>query len=190
MTHAQATGPVPQPLRPVALPELRLQAAGHHWEVDQAIAGLESLTPVRGELRAVHHGTVLEVEGQVATIVTLRCDRCLGHFNHPLEAEAKEILELNSELPGEQLPSATPANPLGRGSPSFNGPILPNGEDLDDRLDPLGHFDPERWIFEQLSLRLPQVTRCGADCPGPVTWSSEAVAPDPRWAALQGLQGS
>ena len=189
MNPAQAAGPAPQPLRPVALPELRLQADGRHWDVDQSIHGLESLTPVRGELRAIHHGMVLEVEGQIATIVTLRCDRCLGSFNHPLAAEAKEILELNRELPGE-LAIAPPANPLGRMSPSFNGPLLPNGEDLDDRLDPLGHFDPERWIFEQLSLRLPQVTRCGADCPGPATWSSESVIPDPRWAALQGLQGS
>ena len=40
-------------------------------------------------------------------------------------------------------------------------------EVLDDRLDPRGAFDPERWLFEQLSLQLPVVNRCGADCPGP-----------------------
>jgi len=189
VTPSQAAGPAPQPLRPVALPELRLQARGLQWEVDQPIAGLETLTPVRGKLRAIHHGTVLEVQGEVATIVTLRCDRCLGRFNHPLEAGAREILELKSALPGE-LPTAITTRLLEQIPPSFNGPLLPDSEDLDDRLDPLGRFDPERWLFEQLSLRLPQVSRCGADCPGPATWSSAAGAQDPRWAALQGLQSS
>ena len=64
------------------------------------------------------------------------------------------------------------------------------GIELDERLDPQGRFDPERWIFEQLNLRLPLVNRCGADCPGPARWSSESGAPDPRWSALRGLKPS
>ena len=48
-------------------------------------------------------------------------------------------------------------------------------------------FDPERWLFEQLSLQLPLVNRCGADCPGPARWSSDPAAGDPRWAALARL---
>ena len=82
----------PPPLRPVSLPELRLLAAPRHWEVNQPIAGLESLTPVRGLLTAHHHSGVLEVEGEVDTIVTLRCDRCLNLFNQALRAEAHELL--------------------------------------------------------------------------------------------------
>ena len=171
MNPPRAAVPAGQPLRPVPLPELRLLAEGRHWPVDQPIDGLESLTPVRGELRAIHHGTVLEVEGRVATIVTLRCDRCLGHFNHPLDASAHELLELRQEAPAR--PGMGPI------------PLLPEAEDLDDRLDPQGRFDPQRWLFEQLSLQLPLVNRCGADCPGPARWGSEAPAVDPRWAALQ-----
>ena len=66
--------------------------------------------------------------------------------------------------------------------------LAPGGEDLDDRLDPSGQFDPEQWLFEQLSLRLPLVNRCGAECPGPATWSSETDGGDPRWAALRSLR--
>ena len=102
------------PLRPVALTELRLLAAPRHWEVNQPIAGLESLTPVRGQLTAQHHSGVLEVAGAVETIVTLRCDRCLNHFNQALRAEAHELLELApagvGPAPGGTLPH--PARPL------------------------------------------------------------------------------
>lgn len=171
MNPPRAADPAGPPLRPAPLPELRLLAEGRHWPVNQAIEGLESLTPVRGELRAVHHGTVLEVEGRAATIVTLRCDRCLAHFNHPLEASARELLELRQDTAGR--PETGPI------------PLVPEGEDLDDRLDPQGCFDPERWLFEQLSLQLPLVNRCGADCPGPARWGSETAVPDPRWAALR-----
>jgi uncharacterized protein len=62
--------------------------------------------------------------------------------------------------------------------------------ECDDRLDPAGFFDPQRWIFEQLSLQLPLVNRCGSDCPGPDRWSSEDSEVDPRWAALRHLSTS
>ena len=173
-------------LRPVSLTELRLLAAPRHWDVNQPIAGLESLTPVRGQLSARHHSGVLEVQGTVETIVTLRCDRCLNHFNQALRAEAHELLELATAAggpgPGGALPhTSRPLDPT---------EITPAGDDLDDRLDPDGDFDPERWLFEQLSLRLPLVNRCGADCPGPATWSSDGEDGDPRWAALRSLRES
>lgn len=178
MSATPAAASSPPPLRPVPLPELRLQSEARIWQVDQAIAGLESLTPVRGELRAQHHQTVLEVQASLATIVTLCCDRCLGHFNHPLQAEVRELIELRD---ARQDPSAV----------SGQVAALEEGADgLDEQLDPQGRFDPEQWIYEQLSLRLPQVNRCGADCPGPAVWSSEPAAVDPRWAALQALRPS
>ena len=85
------------PLRPVSLQELRLQSEGLRWEVEQPIADLDSLTPVRGWVRAVLHGEALEVEGAAATIVTLCCDRCLQPFNHAVEAQVRELLELGGE---------------------------------------------------------------------------------------------
>jgi uncharacterized protein len=165
-------------LRPVPLPELRLLAEGRSWRVEQPIAGLESLTPVRGSLRVRHHGQALEVEGQAETIVTLCCDRCLQPFNQPLRAEAHELLELigaEGEAAGEFSALESP----GAGALA---------EELDDRLDPRGRFDPERWLFEQLSLRLPLVNRCGSDCPGPPSWGDAPAEVDPRWAALRNLR--
>jgi len=173
--------PTPDPLRPVSLPELRLQADGRCWQVDQPVEGLSSLTPVRGSLAARHHGAALELKAQVATIVTLCCDRCLQHFNHPLRAEVEEVVEIRT--------SSDPS-PF-RAEAAFRGEavdLAPASEDLDDRLDAEGRFDPERWLFEQLSLQLPLVNRCGPDCPGPATWSSEPAGGDPRWAALQRLK--
>ena len=53
-------------LRPISLQELKLQAEGRHWRIDQALSALDSLTPVRGTLTAVHRGNALELEGRPA----------------------------------------------------------------------------------------------------------------------------
>ncbi len=208
------------------------------WPVEQKLTELDSLTPVRGQVRARHHGSVLEVEGEGETIVTLCCDRCLQHFNRPLRATVHELLELAGpdaeDLEGSDLTalaasaaaagasrrrsrepvsgsgasgsSSTGRSPGGRppaadrdrgrsdaAARSERSPLQSSGpskapsagsqprrgsrarsqpdqlliEALDDRLNPRGDFDPERWLFEQLSLQLPVVNRCGADCPGP-----------------------
>jgi uncharacterized protein len=158
------------PLAPVSLAELRRLAEGKRWQVDQPIAGLDSLTPVRGELHVTHHGTALEATTQVETIVTLICARCLQPFNHALAADVRELIEFR----GDSL------SPL-------DSTTFALGMDLDDRLESNGSFDPERWLFEQLSLRLPLVNRCGDDCPGPACWGSATSTIDPRWAALQAL---
>ena len=167
-----------EPLRPVPLQELKHLDAGRHWLINQPIEGLASLTPVRGQLHATHRGTVLEVEGAADTIITLCCDRCLQHFNHPLRATSRELLWV-----GE--PATSHATAPG-------DPVALEGEDDDgglmEQLDPRGSFDPEHWIFEQLNLQLPIVNHCGSDCPGPATWTSENADGDPRWQALQSLR--
>jgi uncharacterized protein len=69
--------------------------------------------------------------------------------------------------------------------------VLFAAEDPVECLDPAGRFDPEQWLFEQLSLQLPLVNRCGPDCPGPPLPQGEASdepGGDPRWAALRSLR--
>ena len=158
------------PLQPVPVADLKLLDAGLTWRLDQTIAELESLTPVRGVVSAVHRGNVLEVEGEMDTIVTLCCDRCLQHYNHPLQASAQELLWL-----GETPPEESEVLEL-------------DPDDLGEQLDPRGSFDPERWVFEQLHLRLPLVNHCGSACPGPPHLGDGDRTVDPRWAGLQGLQ--
>ena len=168
------------PLRPVSIQELSGLAEGRRWEMDQLLPDLPSLTPVRGQVRATHRGNVLEVEGEAATILTLRCDRCLQHFNHPLSFRTRELLWLGEQARQQGLETS----------------LIEGGEavlDLDpdalcESLDPQGSFDPGHWTFEQLSLELPAVNRCGPDCPGPASWGSADPGIDPRWAALQALQ--
>jgi uncharacterized protein len=151
----------PDPLRPLPLQELQHLDGGRHWQIDQPIGGLATLTPVRGELQATHRGNVLELEGHAEAIVTLCCDRCLQHFNLTLSAASTELVLIGA-------------------AESDDGQLV-------ERLDPRGSFDPEHWIFEQLSLQLPIVNHCGSHCPGPATWSSASSGIDPRWQALQNL---
>jgi len=157
-------------LRPVPLQELRLRADALTWPVDQKLADLDSLTPVRGQVSARHHGSVLEVEGEAETIVTLCCDRCLQHFNRPLRASVHELLELAGGEEAEAADLTALAGSQNRHQSRTRTKANPEPlviEVLDDRLDPRGDFDPERWLFEQLSLQLPVVNHCGTDCPGP-----------------------
>ena len=180
MTGAPLAG---DPLRPVPLQELRLQAEGRSWQVNQQLSQLDSLTPVRGSLRAVHRGNILELEGQASTIITLRCDRCLQHFNHPLGFESREVLWLGEQARCNGVDSDVV---LEGGSEVLE--LDPDA--LCESLNPTDDFDPEHWLFEQLSLQLPLVNRCGSDCPGPdLAADATAQEPvDPRWAALRNLQ--
>ncbi|MEY3750404.1 MAG: hypothetical protein RLZZ186_823 [Cyanobacteriota bacterium] len=175
--------PASDPLRPVPLQELRLLADGRHWSVDQALCELESLTPVRGQLTAIHRGNILEIAGEASTIVTLRCDRCLQHFNHPLSFRHQEVVWL-----GDQARSAgLDAEVVLEGGSEV---LELDPDSLCESLDPSADFDPEHWLFEQLSLQLPLVNRCGSECPGPnLQGAANDDEPiDPRWAALKNLQ--
>ncbi len=167
-------------LRPVSIQELSGLAEGRRWQIDEVLSDLASLTPVRGHVQARHRGNVLEVDGEASTIVTLCCDRCLQHFNHPLSFQTHELLWLGEQARQQGLETS----------------LIEGGEavlDLDpdalsESLDPQGSFDPAHWTFEQLSLQLPAVNRCGPDCPGPSSWGSANAGVDPRWAALQALK--
>jgi len=174
-------------LRPVPIQELGLLAEGRRWQVDQHLSELQSLTPVRGLLRAVHRGNVLELDGEASTIVTLCCDRCLQQFNHPLSFSSRELLWLgeqarNNGIEAEALLGAG-------GSPGDAGSMLDlEADELCESIDPNGSFEPEHWLFEQLSLQLPLVNRCGAECPGPDLSPGSGDPIDPRWGALRNLQ--
>ena len=142
--------------------------------VDDSITGLDTLVPVKGIVSVRHGGNFLEVVSQVETITTLVCDRCLQHYNHRLAIDTNELIWLESELE--------------------NTADIPNErevslEDLSETLPPNGHYDPEAWLFEQLSLALPLRKVCGNDCPGA---SQNATADenhvDRRWASLAALK--
>ncbi|MEM7593097.1 MAG: YceD family protein [Cyanobacteria bacterium P01_A01_bin.83] len=142
--------------------------------IDDSIASLETLVPVKGAIRLRHGGNFLEVTAQAETIVTLICDRCLQHYNHRLAIDTSELIWLASELDN-------PADIPNEREVSL--------EDLSETLPPNGHYDPEAWLFEQLSLALPLRKVCGDNCLGAnqkATVNENHV--DNRWASLAALK--
>ncbi len=142
--------------------------------IDNAIARLDTLTPVKGRILLRHGGNFLEVVSQAETIITLSCDRCLQNYNHRLEIDTSELIWLESELENvDDLPTEREVSV----------------EDLSETLPPNGHFDPEKWLFEQLSLALPLRQVCGENCPGaPKTDSVNEFHVDSRWSSLAALK--
>ena len=143
--------------------------------IDESIPGLDSLTPVRGKLIVRHGGNFLELSVVAETIVTLICDRCIQNYNHRLKIKASELIWLE----------ATAAN-------AVNLPLEREValEDLSETLEPTGYFEPQTWIYEQLSLALPMRRVCGKSCPGSpqVTSGSQTPQIDNRWASLASLK--
>ncbi len=166
-------------LEPVPLRELQSLGSVRDWEFEGQLDELPSLTPVRGTIRAEHRGNILEVSGSAQTIVCLCCDRCLKQFNRKLSTGTNELIWLgDSEASAEMAEEGLDAS-------SVDG--------LVECLDPRGSFEPERWVFEQLSLQLPAVNFCGDGCPGmPRSVNQELTASvkpsaDPRWETLLSL---
>ena len=162
-------------MEPIYIPHL-LKAPKRTAEitVDDSIPNLDTLVPVKGAISVRHGGNFLEVASQAETITTLVCDRCLQHYNHRLEIDTSELIWLESELE--------------------NAVDLPNErevsiEDLSETLPPNGHFDPEAWLFEQLSLALPLRKVCGDNCPGASQKAtSDEHRVDNRWSSLAALK--
>jgi uncharacterized protein len=142
--------------------------------VHDKIANLETLTPVKGKIAVRHGGNFLEVVSQAETIITLTCDRCLQHYNHRLVIDTSELIWLESELENSaDIPTEREVSL----------------EDLSETLPPNGHFEPETWLFEQLSLALPLRKVCGNDCPGAeATPSNNENNIDSRWSRLAALK--
>lgn len=142
--------------------------------VNDHIARLNTLTPVKGTINVRHGGNFLEITSQAETIITLACDRCLQNYNHRLRINTSELIWLASEV--EKVEDL----PIEREVPM---------EDLSETLPPNGHFEPETWLFEQLSLALPLRQVCGENCPGAAkTSQNDQFQVDSRWSSLAALK--
>ena len=160
----------------IYIPHL-LKAPGRKREVEinEAIPGLETLTPIRGTLIVRHGGNFLELSAQAETIVTLMCDRCLQNYNHRLLIDTSEIIWLEEIEPDlENLPLEREVSL----------------EDLSESLSPNGHFDVEQWLYEQFSLAMPFRKQCSQDCKGAATTTTanKQQQIDSRWASLASLK--
>lgn len=142
--------------------------------VREFLGGLESLTPVKGEVAVTHQGNYLEVSARAETIVTLSCHRCLQQYNHRLTVETSELLWLDESA------NQPDWGPLERETPL---------EDLLETLSPQGYFYPDTWLYEQLCLAIPPRQLCDSQCPGiPLDDRDETSETDRRWDALKALK--
>lgn len=158
------------------IPLLQLAKTGDRTrilQIQEHLPGLESLTPVRGQLKVIHRGNYLEVSVQAETIVTLSCDRCLQQYNHRLVVETSELIWLDEAAnQPDMLLSEQEIAP----------------EDLVEALPPQGYFRPDQWLYEQMCLALPPRQLCRQDCVGFSVNLAEAEIVDQRWASLVTLK--
>ncbi|ACK64462.1 protein of unknown function DUF177 [Rippkaea orientalis PCC 8801] len=142
--------------------------------LDDFIPGLDTLTPLRGQMTVRHGGTFLEIKVQGETIITLTCDRCLQQYNHRIILDTSEIIWLDKNA---GLPAVVPQE------------REVAWEDLSETLSPNGYFEPDTWLYEQLSLTMPLRQLCGKDCQQPTITTDESHSPiDSRWASLESLK--
>ncbi|MEL7357498.1 MAG: YceD family protein [Cyanobacteria bacterium J06634_6] len=159
-------------MRPIHIPQI-LNAPHKTLAIDVAehLLDLQTLTPVKGEMRVAHRGTFLEVSAEAGAIMTLECDRCLQSYNTRVQVNISEILWLEESQPEDLLEKEVEL------------------EDLVESLSPQGYFKPDEWLYEQMCLAIPQKQICNADCQGiEITSNPPAVAVDDRWAALSSLK--
>lgn len=166
-------------MEPIFIPRL-LKAPQQQeiLEVDENLADLETLTPVRGTITVRHCKNYLEVKAQAAAIVTLVCDRTLQNYNERLEVDTTELIWLQLDSEVEALPKEREVSL----------------DDLQESIDPHGYFDPEAWLYEQFCLALPLRNVSNLDNAAEVnvnvieTEQDTEPQVDARWAKLEALK--
>ena len=167
---------IPDRLPPVVISDLlRMSDQTLRVEIEGYFADLDTLPPVKATLSVTHQSTFLKVRGVAEAIVTLTCDRCLGHYNYRLGVDADELIWLQQA-----------AEPI----PSGLSEEWDSASDLVETLPATGQFDLAQWLYEQLCLTLPHQQLCDTACPGATPpdehQSSDRI--DRRWAALAQLK--
>lgn len=144
--------------------------------VKEFLPGLNTLTPVRGNIRVEHRGNFLQVTAQAEAIMTLSCNRCLQQYNHRVRLNASEIIWLDEEAVEEEF--------LAEREVAL--------DELVESVSPHGYFHPSSWLYEQMCLEIPQRQLCEEKCPGIEQNQQEIETEDKpidsRWASLQSLK--
>ena len=144
-------------------------------EVNDYLSDLDTLTPVKGRIQIQHRGNFLDVAAQAETIATLTCHRCLQNYNARIQVDTSEFIWLQDPQPA-----------------AYAEEVEVGLDELIETLSPQGHFEPSKWLYEQLCLAIPQRQLCDQACEGivnPLASDDEAqTATDQRWSALSALK--
>ena len=165
-----------RPIQPIYIPHLlKGPDKSRTIEINDYLSELDTLTPVKGRIHVRHRGNFLEVSAQAETITTLICHRCLQNYNTRIQVDTSEFIWLQEPRPED-----------------YADEVEVGLDELFETLPPQGHFESDKWIYEQLCLAMPQRQLCDADCAGIVnpTASTDDALPvnDQRWAALSTLK--
>jgi uncharacterized protein len=146
-------------------------------EIHDYLPGLETLTPVQGQLRVTHRGNYLEVVASAEAIMTLTCDRCLQQYNDRLVVDTSELIWLQEAVDEPDITDS-------EREVAF--------DDLVETLDPQGYFHPDSWLYEQFCLAIPQRQLCDQQCEGIQIEQNQpagiSATIDRRWASLEDLK--
>ena len=165
-------------LDPIPIKDIKSLTKSKFWDFEGFLDELPSLTPVRGTITVESDSESIKIKGNFSSIVNLTCDRCQMFFNHTLEFNSEELMWIGQTK---------------KSSANFQL------DEYSEYLDPQSDWDPERWVFEQLSLQMPLLNICTAGCLGTIASHNENQIPtsksqintdkkpDPRWAELKKL---
>ena len=146
-------------------------------EVKEFFPDLNTLTPVRGNIRVEHRGNFLQVTAKAEAIMTLCCNRCLQQYNNRILVDTSEIIWLDEQAEVEEEFLAEREVAL---------------DELVETLSPYGYFHPSGWLYEQMCLQIPQRQLCDEKCKGiehNQNTDTDIDKPvDSRWASLQSLR--
>lgn len=165
-------------LRPLRAERGGTLMVGVHEAVSSGLDELPFLAPVDGNLTLVNLGSAVRVEGRLATVVGLTCDRCARAFRRDVRAAIHDDLNWTT---------------------SGDGFLVVAGDTVTLYVDALAR--------EALMLELPMVSlcdpgckglcdQCGADlriepcrCAQPASDTSEPTPADPRLGPLAAWRG-
>jgi uncharacterized protein len=143
------------------------------WELTQ---------PAKGWVRASNARRNIVVRGRATTAVKMECSRCLSEFSQPLEFDLDitvPIFHFNQFL----------------GAAAVEEEETDDGDELTrDDIDALFQehsLDVSELVRQAIVLAAPIKPLCNPDCAGlPEAKTYDDVKGDPRWAALEQLNGN
>ena len=138
-----------------------------HFENE--ITELNSIGPIKADLKIVSLGEFIEITGNVKGILKLECDLCLDEFEYNLDFNLNEMFAKNSlqEEYGQETE-------------------LKNGQFITD-LNGENEIDIYDLLYQSVILNLPNKKVCGINCKGDKFLKEEDLS-DPRLDVFKNIQ--
>ncbi len=146
-------------------------AAEGRLEVDfcEVMPEIENAPEAKGKLEIISNGASIEVKGEVSTVLTLVCDRCLNEFKYDLKAVIEEVF-----VKGNVFDYTKHEIEL----KNDNFVVELNGETEIDITD---------LVYQSIIVNMPTKKICRHDCEGEMQIPLEENRVDPRLEVFKRL---